>query len=87
MTGFIFFTSVVRCGQKVDCGNIGFEEGTANGWILTNGTVQNAGSTVVYSNETTGIYANGHLVTKASGGNDPRIRCEADGRAAVVMIA
>lgn len=77
MTGFVFFTSVVCCGQKVDCGNIDFEEGAANGWILTNGTVENAGSTVVYSNETTGIYANEHLVTKASDGNDPMITSEA----------
>lgn len=74
---FVFFASVVGYGQKVDCGNIGFEEGTANGWILTNGTVENVGSTVVYSNETTGIYANGHLVTKLSDGNDPKITSEA----------
>lgn len=73
---FVFFASVVGYGQKVDCGNIGFEEGTANGWILTNGTVENVGSTVVYSNETTGIYANGHLVTKLSDGNDPKITSE-----------
>ncbi len=77
LAGFVFFASVVGYGQKVDCGNIGFEEGTANGWILTNGTVENIGSTVVYSNETTGIYANGHLVTKLSDGNDPKITSEA----------
>lgn len=59
---FFYFCGVLR--KKVDCGNIGLEEGTANGWILTNGTVENAGSTVAYSNETTSIYANGNLVTK-----------------------
>ncbi len=77
LTGLIFCLSLSVQGQKVDCGNIGFEEGSANGWILTNGTVENVGTSVVYTNETVGIYANGHLVTKASDGNDPKITAEA----------
>ena len=77
-----FFLSVSVFGQIVDCSNIGFEEGTAKGWILTNGTVVNSGSTVVYANETSGIYANGHLVTKLGDGNDPKITS-----AAIPMVA
>ena len=60
-------------GQSVDCGNIGFEQGNTAGWVLSNGNVENIGSALVYSNETQGIYAGGHLVTKISDGNDPRI--------------
>ncbi|MBE9466609.1 gliding motility-associated C-terminal domain-containing protein [Dyadobacter subterraneus] len=83
MGKILFLTELIFClpfavfGQKVDCGNIGFEEGSTNGWILTNGTVENVGTSVVYTNETVGIYANGHLVTKTSDGNDPKITAEA----------
>jgi len=69
--------SVPVSGQSVDCGNIGFEQGTTSGWVITTGTVTNSGTQVVYANETAGIYANGHVVTKLSDGNDPRITAEA----------
>ncbi|WP_159476958.1 hypothetical protein [Dyadobacter sp. 3J3] len=73
LTGLILCLSLRLYGQKVDFGSIGFEEGSANGWILTHGTVENVGSSVVYNNETVGIYANGHLVTKTSDGHDIRV--------------
>jgi len=62
--------SVPVSGQSVDCGNIGFEQGTTSGWVMTTGTVTNSGTQIVYANETAGIYANGHVVTKLSDGND-----------------
>jgi gliding motility-associated-like protein len=76
LIGLVFCLPKVIRAQKVDCGNIGFEEGTTAGWILTNGTVNTDGSSVIYANETPGIYANGHMVTKVSDGYDPKITGE-----------
>ena len=81
-TILFFLHSVSVFGQSVDCGNIGFEQGNTNGWILSNGTVENVGTAVVYTNETNGIYADGHLVTKIGDGNDPKITS-----AAIPMVA
>lgn len=64
-------------GQRVDCSNIGFDEGTTRGWVLTSGTVTNVNQQVVYQNETVGPVENGQYVTSLSDGNDPKITTEA----------
>jgi gliding motility-associated-like protein len=65
-------TTLVR-GQQVDCSNIGFDEGTTRGWLLTNGTVTDINLQAVYVGETAGTVENGHYVTSLSDGNDPKI--------------
>lgn len=62
---------------QVDCGNIGFETGTTQGWTLTNGSIGLAGIQLIYLNEVAGTYDNGHLITKRSDGNDPNVTREA----------
>lgn len=63
--------------QQLDCNNIGFEQGTTDGWTLTNGQVANQGQLVVFQNETSGTLENGHRITSLSDGNDPKITAEA----------
>lgn len=64
-------------GQQIDCSNIGFEEGITKGWTLTNGTIiLNSQNKIVYQNEAVGTYDTGHLITKVSNGNDPKITAE-----------
>ncbi|GAB3281741.1 hypothetical protein GCM10027347_57540 [Larkinella harenae] len=63
--------------QQLDCNNIGFEQGTTDGWTLTNGQVANQDQQVVFQNETDGIFENGHRITRLSDGNDPKITTEA----------
>ena len=60
-------------GQQVDCSNIGFDEGTTRGWVLTNGEVAAVNQQVIYQGETAGTLENGHYVTSISDGNDPKI--------------
>jgi len=74
--------SVSLFGQNVDCSNIGFEQRSTDGWIFSNENVQNVGNVIMYANETRGIYASGHVITKASDGNDPLITA-----AAIPMVA
>jgi gliding motility-associated-like protein len=64
-------------GQLVDCSNVGFDEGTTRGWVLSNGAVTDINQKVVYENEVTGTFENGHLITRAGDGNDPRVTSEA----------
>ncbi|GAB3921466.1 gliding motility-associated C-terminal domain-containing protein [Larkinella terrae] len=61
-------------GQQLDCANIGFEEGTTRGWILSNGVVTDVNQKVEYQSEVLGSFQNGHLIT--SSGNDPLITSE-----------
>ena len=63
--------------QVVDCSNIGFELGTSAGWVLVNGTVSDANQKIQYGSEAQGTFENGHLITKLSDGNDPKITAEA----------
>ncbi|MFN8346590.1 MAG: gliding motility-associated C-terminal domain-containing protein [Spirosomataceae bacterium] len=69
---FCFFTNTVR-SQQVDCANMGFETGTALGWVLTSGTLSAANQRVNYLNEVMLTVENGHYVTSLSDGNDPKI--------------
>lgn len=62
---------------QLTCSNIGFDEGTMQGWVLSNGTIMDLNQKVVYENEVTGSFENGHLITSVSDGNDPRITGEA----------
>ncbi|GAB3710494.1 hypothetical protein GCM10027592_47280 [Spirosoma flavus] len=76
----IFFISVINTpilAQQLDCANIGFEQGTTDGWTLTNGQVTNQGQQVIFQNEITGMFENGHRITRLSDGNDPKITAEA----------
>ena len=70
---FIFAAATLARGQLVDCSNIGFDEGTTRGWLLTNGTVTDINQQAVYVGETVGTVENGHYVTSISDGNDPKI--------------
>ncbi|MBD2755456.1 gliding motility-associated C-terminal domain-containing protein [Spirosoma validum] len=70
---FIVIYSSLSYGQQVDCSNLGFEEGTTRGWILTSGTVAAVNQVVAYQAETVGTVENGHYVTSLSDGNDPKI--------------
>lgn len=63
--------------QQLDCTNIGFEQGTTDGWTLTNGQVANQGQQVIFQNEAAGSFENGHRITRLSDGNDPKITAEA----------
>ena len=76
----ILFFSAINAplyAQQLDCATIGFEQGTTNGWTLTNGQVANQGQQVVFQNETVGTLENGHRITSLSDGNDPKITAEA----------
>ena len=64
-------------GQTLDCSNIGFEEGTTRGWVLTNGNVADINIQTVYQGEAAGTFENGHMVTSLSNGNDPVVTAEA----------
>lgn len=72
VVSFFYFQSLF--GQVVDCQNIGFEQGTTLGWVLTNGAVSDANQKIVYGTESQGTFENGHLIT--SSGNDPKITAE-----------
>jgi hypothetical protein len=58
---------------QANCSNVGFEQGNANGWILTYGNVGEANQKTVFLNETNGTQNNQHYVTSLTDGNDPRI--------------
>ncbi len=64
-------------GQTVDCGNLGFEEGTTRGWVLTNGVVSDVGTQAVFGSENAGTFENGHRLMQPGEGNDPKITAEA----------
>jgi gliding motility-associated-like protein len=72
---FCFFTINVR-SQQVDCATMGFESGSALGWVLTSGTINAANQRVNYLNEAMLTVENGHFVTGLSDGNDPKITSE-----------
>ena len=57
--------------QLLDCKNIGFEDGTTNGWIITSGNVRLGVTEPIYTNE---IETKSNIViTNPSMGNDPKI--------------
>lgn len=73
---FVSITVTFGYGQQVDCSNVGFEEGTTRGWVLTNGSVTDINQKTFFQNETAGTFENGHYVTSISDGNDPKITGE-----------
>jgi gliding motility-associated-like protein len=72
---FCFFVNIVR-SQQVDCATMGFESGSALGWVLTSGTINAANQRVNYLNEVMLTVENGHLITNLTDGNDPKITNE-----------
>jgi gliding motility-associated-like protein len=72
-----FLRTYSSTGQSNNCENVGFEDGTMTGWILTNGDFTNPGSnTALYSGEVGGTVENEHIILTRSSGNDPIIRVE-----------
>ncbi len=57
-----------------NCGNIGFEDGTFNGWILSNGDLTESNSKPYYGTEISGTVNDEHLIT--TGGYDPKVTRE-----------
>jgi gliding motility-associated-like protein len=69
---------VARLGYgQATCANIGFEDGTLNGWVPTNGSVSDINQRTEYLDEAPGIFEEGHFITKLSDGNDPKVTAEA----------
>lgn len=60
---FCFFVTAAH-SQQVDCATIGFESGSALGWVLTSGTLNAANNRVNYLNETMQTVENGHFITQ-----------------------
>lgn len=79
LLSFFFFPGPYypASGQSVDCGNIGFETGTTNGWKLTYGTAADQNQKTVFISEAVGTRDNEHYITGPSDGNDPKITDEA----------
>ncbi|PWJ53589.1 hypothetical protein CLV98_12215 [Dyadobacter jejuensis] len=71
---FLYFP-MKALGQN--CANIGFENGTLDGWQLSYGDVMTDQKTTVFGPETQGTNNKGHLITKITDGNDPLITSEA----------
>lgn len=75
----ILLLTVISClflqvaNAQVDCSNVGFEQGNANGWVLTYGTVTDANQQTVFQSEQNGTQNNEHYITSLSDGNDPKI--------------
>ena len=63
--------------QLLDCSNVGFETGTTQGWVLSNGAVTDISQKVEYQSEASGTFENGHRITGPTDGNDPKITSEA----------
>ncbi|ARK10815.1 gliding motility-associated C-terminal domain-containing protein [Fibrella sp. ES10-3-2-2] len=76
-SGLLVLYSVLAIGQSLDCTNIGFEEGTTRGWLLSNGSITDINQQTVYQSEMPGTFENGHLLTKLTDGNDPNVTVEA----------
>jgi gliding motility-associated-like protein len=78
-----FFLFVCMCfvrtysatGQANNCENVGFENGTMDGWIITNGNFT-PGTATIYSGEVGGTIENEHTIFKRTAGNDPIIKAE-----------
>jgi gliding motility-associated-like protein len=60
-----------------NCENIGFDNGTFDGWVLVNGDYSSASAKPVYGAEVIGTKNNEHLITSAASGNDPNVTAEA----------
>ncbi|GGH24244.1 hypothetical protein GCM10007423_07530 [Dyadobacter endophyticus] len=75
----ILLLTIISClflqvaNAQVDCSNVGFEQGNANGWVLTYGTVTDANQQTVFQSEQNGTQNNEHYITSLSDGNDPKI--------------
>lgn len=84
----LFVMLAVACGlalagyDQATCENIGFENGSLSGWTLSNGSVAEGSDRVLYQDETPGTFENGHLLTRLSDGNDPKVTS-----AAIPMVA
>jgi gliding motility-associated-like protein len=72
----VLLTTYSMMGQANNCGNVGFEDGTMSGWVISNGSIGNSGTIVTYTNETSGTIDNEHIITNKSNGNDPKINVE-----------
>lgn len=75
----IFLQSNTYC-QIVDCHNLGFEDGTTNGWLLSHGLITEANAKAVYSSESLVFNSdekNDIVITSLSDGNDPMVTAEA----------
>lgn len=59
--------------QTVAQDNIGFEQGTFEGWTLSYGTVDENGFVTLYRNEKMGTLNEGHKIFSRTDGNDPRV--------------
>lgn len=73
LLGILLLTQSWAYGQQTDCSSIGFEDGTTRGWVLTHGVVTDDRVQTVYQDEFVGTAENGHYVTSASDGYDPKI--------------
>ncbi len=71
LLGFWLFILHASYGQQVDCSNLGFDQGTTRGWVLTNGEVTDVNRRPVLQGEVTGTVGNRHYVTSVRDGNDP----------------
>jgi gliding motility-associated-like protein len=60
-----------------NCENLGFDDGTFNGWTLTYGNLSEVGGQAAYSTETIGTRSEEHIITTPARGNDPNITDEA----------
>ena len=57
----VFLKTYSMMGQANNCGNVGFEDGTTNGWIITNGNFT-PNTATIYSGEVGGTIENEHIV-------------------------
>ena len=71
----LLILSICSFAMGQNCGNIGFEDGTLNGWVLSNGSITDDGSTkAIYGALAFGTINNEHIIT--TGGIDPKITVE-----------
>ncbi len=81
MRAFLLFVCIIfvltysATGQANNCENVGFENGTMDGWIITNGNFTPTTATI-YSGEVGGTTENEHIILKRTAGNDPIIKVE-----------
>jgi gliding motility-associated-like protein len=79
---FIFSYVTNTFGQVTDCSNIGFEQGTLQGWKLTNGNMRLGNNQTIYENEVEGIFEEGVKIFSTSDGNDPKVTTKSIARVA-----
>lgn len=75
--GLLGITNYHGVYGQATCETIGFENGSLSGWVLTNGSVSDIDQKTEFLNEAEGIFENGHMLTQAGDGNDPKVYDEA----------